>query len=464
MSSTPTFLKFSTAENFRYRLALSILSGKPIRISKIRIKNITNPGLEEYEANLLKLIDLITNGTQIEINPSGTSLTFIPGILLGGDLTDETYFTNTNRGLGYYLEFLFLIAPFCKEKLKIKLNGITNGHAYDTSIDVFKASGMMAIRKFLNFDDHLAFTLDKRSIGVLQVHQNDPENQPKMISGSVTFSCPNPNKLKTIQENYVGKISKIRGNCYSCRVPPQLATRVGKIIRNSFSEHFKNVFVYNEVNKCDKFSKGYGLVLVGETVNGQNENIATFSCEKSNFGPFSESKIRELSDNLESRKANFEDENDISKEITPEILGHQILNDFLKEMANLGVIDSHFQPLACLYMTMTEQDVSSITLGPLTKNCIDMLRLIKIFFNVTFKVDIEEQNDDSEDEEDTTDLQKEDRETKEEASEVSDSEDSDTLLNKIQNKNSRKRKLPLPPKTNLACVGVGFSNLVKRRI
>merc|ERR1712226_1212262 len=282
--SNLTFLKFSTAENLRYRLALSILSGKPIRISKIRIKNITNPGLEEYEANLLKLIDRITNGTNIEINPSGTSLTFVPGILLGGDLTDETYMTNTKRGLGYYLEFLFLVAPFCKEKLKIRLQGITNGHSLDISIDVYKASGMMAIRKFLYFDDHLDFKLEKRSLGIKNDQNQTGQNEENIIpNGIIEFSCPNPNKLKTIQENFIGKIGKIRGNAYSCRVPPQLATRTGKILRSAFSENFKNIFIYNEVNKCDKNSKGYGMVLVGESVNGQGETVGTFSLERSNY-------------------------------------------------------------------------------------------------------------------------------------------------------------------------------------
>ena len=122
--SQPNFLKFQTIKNFRYNLALSILSGKPIRISKIRIKNLENPGLQEYEANLLKLIDLITNGTNIEINPSGTSIAFIPGILQGGDFTKtqnfEIFETNCDRGLSYYLEFLFMVGMFCKEKLKIK--------------------------------------------------------------------------------------------------------------------------------------------------------------------------------------------------------------------------------------------------------------------------------------------------------------------------------------------------------
>ena len=76
-------------------------------------------------------------------------------------------------------------------------------------------------------------------------------------------------------------------------------------------------------------------------------------------------------------------------------------------------------------MAMTEQDVSSITVGHLTENCTSMLRLLKIFFNLTFKVDYEE-NDNLSD---------------------SDSED---------------ERIELPPKVSLACVGVGFANLVRR--
>lgn len=193
------FLKFTSSRDLRYRLVCSILSGKPIKISRIRENNISSPGITDtYEANLLKLLDLITNGTQIEINPTGTSLTFIPGILLGGS-HDDIYYTDTSRGIGYYLEPLFLLAPFCKNKLEITLAGRTNGRGnsddekegfLDPAVDIFKTSGIAAIRKFLIIDDGLKLDLRKRSIGL------DADR------GIVHFSCPNPKKIENCTRKF----------------------------------------------------------------------------------------------------------------------------------------------------------------------------------------------------------------------------------------------------------------------
>ena len=55
----PEVVKFTSAREFRYRIVLAILSGKTIRISKIRYDHTNNPGLTDFEANFLKLIDLM---------------------------------------------------------------------------------------------------------------------------------------------------------------------------------------------------------------------------------------------------------------------------------------------------------------------------------------------------------------------------------------------------------------------
>ena len=53
------------------------------------VKNIRseegNPGLKEYEVDLLKLIQKITNGTDININKTGTRLILTPGIIDSGE-------------------------------------------------------------------------------------------------------------------------------------------------------------------------------------------------------------------------------------------------------------------------------------------------------------------------------------------------------------------------------------------
>lgn len=77
----------------------------------------------EYEVNLIRLLDKLTNGTLIEVNETGTSLYYQPGLLSGGTIEHECC---KLRGLGYYLEVLMGLGPFCKKPLSIVLRGVTN--------------------------------------------------------------------------------------------------------------------------------------------------------------------------------------------------------------------------------------------------------------------------------------------------------------------------------------------------
>lgn len=88
MAQPPNVLQFSGHQYLRHRLVLSLLSGKPVRIDKIRPDD-KNPGLRgaccieryfefcteagssDYEASLLRLLERITNGTIIEISVTG---------------------------------------------------------------------------------------------------------------------------------------------------------------------------------------------------------------------------------------------------------------------------------------------------------------------------------------------------------------------------------------------------------
>lgn len=77
-------LRFTGHANLRQRLLLSILSGRSIRVDAIRSDDV-HVGLREYEINLLRLLEKVTNGSTIEIN--------VTGECAGGEL-------QTRRGLG----------------------------------------------------------------------------------------------------------------------------------------------------------------------------------------------------------------------------------------------------------------------------------------------------------------------------------------------------------------------------
>lgn len=63
-------LKLKGCQSFRQRLVCATILGRPIRIDDIRAQD-ENPGLRDYEASFLRLLEKITNGCSVEINETG---------------------------------------------------------------------------------------------------------------------------------------------------------------------------------------------------------------------------------------------------------------------------------------------------------------------------------------------------------------------------------------------------------
>lgn len=69
------------------------------------------------------MVDKLTNGTSLDVNETGTDLYFQPGLLIGGGIVHECC---KLRGIGYYLELIIMVAPYCKKGIQVTLKGITN--------------------------------------------------------------------------------------------------------------------------------------------------------------------------------------------------------------------------------------------------------------------------------------------------------------------------------------------------
>ena len=128
------------AVQFRQRLIVSLLSHRPLLITNIRSDDLEAPGLRDYEASFLTLLDQMTNGSTVEINATGTQLRFKPGVLLGGNITHQcpvstsSSLDETDSGssikcvsVGWFLEGILPLAPFGKTPLHLTLEGITDG-------------------------------------------------------------------------------------------------------------------------------------------------------------------------------------------------------------------------------------------------------------------------------------------------------------------------------------------------
>lgn len=65
-------LKFKGSTLFRQRIVASILSSRPLHISHIREEDQETTGLQDFEANFLRLIEAITDG-KLALPPHSSS-------------------------------------------------------------------------------------------------------------------------------------------------------------------------------------------------------------------------------------------------------------------------------------------------------------------------------------------------------------------------------------------------------
>jgi RNA 3'-terminal phosphate cyclase-like protein len=123
-------IKISGAAAFRWKLVLATLSGNTVRMEDIRAFE-ESPGITNYEASFLKLLELVTNGSKFYVDEVGTTVKYTPGSILGGSGLE--FDCDVERSIGYYLEPLIVLAPFAKKPIEIVLRGVVNDE-FDISV------------------------------------------------------------------------------------------------------------------------------------------------------------------------------------------------------------------------------------------------------------------------------------------------------------------------------------------
>ncbi|CAG8498981.1 3433_t:CDS:2 [Dentiscutata erythropus] len=308
-------LKFSGHNYFRQRLVLATLSGKTVKINKIRSDD-NDPGINDFEANFLRLLDKVTNGSIIEINYTGTSVLFKPGIIAGGRISHDC---GTARAIGYFLEPMIALAPFAKDPFNLTFFGITNDNV-DISMDIMRTAVLLQLKRF-GIEEGLELKITKRGA-------------PPLGGGEVNFKCPIVKALKPIQFTDEGRIKRIRGIACCTRVSPQNANRMVDAARSVLNRYIPDVYIYTDVYKGEESGKspGFALSLVAESTTS-----ALISAEQAaNPGE------------------------------TPEDIGKRTAKLLLSEIRKGGCIGSPNQWLMLLFMVLSPEDVSKIRLGQLT--------------------------------------------------------------------------------------------------
>lgn len=351
-------LRFKGAEQFRQRIVLSTLSGKPIRIDDIRAQD-QNPGLRDYEASLLRLIEKITNGCIIEINETGTSLRYKPGFVHGGAGLDHD--CGLSRAVGYFLEPLALLALFGKKPISITLRGITN-NTLDPGVDIWRTVTLPLLRKLSGSEDPFELRIVRRGA-------------PPHGGGEIFLRLPIIRQMPPVSLVDEGMVKRIRGVAYSMRVSPQTANRMVDGARGVLNQLLADVYIFTDhmSGKEAGASPGYGLALVAETTTSR-----MISAE--------ETAARDFEDgtSVVGREATADDES-VDKEV-PEDLGKRAAAALLEEVDRGGVVDGNHQGLALTLCAIGPEEVNEVRLGPLTPYAVRTLRHLREFFGVQFSV------------------------------------------------------------------------------
>jgi len=336
-------LTFTGSNYLRQRLVLSTLSGKPLRVKEIRSQD-EEPGLREFEVNLIRLLDKITNGSRIEVSETGTSFYYQPGLLYGGTIDHECC---KLKALGYYLEVLVALGPFCKKALHVTLRGVTNNQS-DPSVDAFISGAIPVLKRFLVVDDGLELKITKRGMA--------PEG-----GGEVVFKCPVRRQLKPIQLMDQGKVKRIRGVVYAVRVSPAIGNRLVDAAKGVFLQFIPDVYIYTDHHRGNNSgnSPGFGISVVAETTTG------VFYTAEAGSNPGGSGKPPSV----------------------PEEVGKEAAFLLLEEIFRGGCVDSTFQSFATLFMTMAPKDISKCLMGPLSPYTIQFLRHLRDFFGHTFRLE-----------------------------------------------------------------------------
>ncbi|EJD02461.1 18S rRNA biogenesis protein [Fomitiporia mediterranea MF3/22] len=335
MTQPGSLLKFSGHFHFRHRLALSFLSGKPVRIDKIRPDD-KDPGLRDFEASLLRLLEKVTNGTVIEISYTGTSVLVKPGVISGGSITHDC---PLSRSVGYFLEPIVMLAPFSKKPFNITLRGITTDER-DLSVDLLRTVTLPHLQLF-GIDDGLELRIKKR--GAIPLG-----------GGEVQFLCPIVKQVKTLNFVDRGKIKRIRGISHAVRVSPQFSNRMIDAARSVLNRFIPDIYLYSAVYKGEDSGKspGYALSLLAESTTG------ALHCAEAVSVPGG----------------------------TPEDTALKATYTLLEEIKRGGCVDRNHQILVLLFMVLGSEDIGRCRMGEPTPRTIQFLRDVRDIFGVSFKI------------------------------------------------------------------------------
>ena len=360
MSTNPQApLRFTSQKALAQRLILSTLTGRPVHISKIRPSSPTNPGLAPHEISLLRLLEAVTNGSNIEISYTGTSLVYRPGLITGsapgsgassGVIRHELP-AGCTRGVSYFLIPLCMLAPFSKAPMNILFIGsgvITSATATgDMSADSVRTAILPLYANF-GISNNIELRILRRS---------NVDAGGKSGAGEVQLVFGHQVRLpKTIHLLNPGRVKKIRGVAYCTGVSASNNARMIEAARGVLNPMTGDTYIFSDVSSAPflpssdksnpskrKVGIGFGLSLVAESSTG-----SLYSAD------------------LASPP---------SGGVPPEDLGQQCAYQLLETVSHGGSVSLAAAPTMLILTAMGSEDVGRLQMGKDVLGNEDIVRL-----------------------------------------------------------------------------------------